>query len=155
MPRSSGRPRAAQTKITGGVMPAVMLRRMKTVGVADFNVGEMRKHCLSLARDCGRLLDELVAKGDFSEDWPYIRAFVPLQIRLVCEQIMWDRGGDWRQYVTGFRPVDRSIPGSGVLAKMDLEDLKIASPTAAKRFATQEALDRYRWAMYKKTTGRR
>ena len=41
----------------------------------------------------------------FQKEWKWIRLAVPLQLRLIVEQVLWDRGGDWRKLVTGFRPI--------------------------------------------------
>jgi hypothetical protein len=58
-----------------------------------------------LYRMTGAILDELSSYGDFSIIWPRCRVWFPLQFRLCAEQVMWDRGGAWRKYVTGFNPV--------------------------------------------------
>lgn len=42
----------------------------------------------------------------FAADWTLLRVFVPLQVRLATEQLLWQRGEPWRRLVTGFRPVD-------------------------------------------------
>ena len=41
----------------------------------------------------------------FEEDWKWLRLVVPLQLRLLVEQILWDKRGGWRDLVTGFGPV--------------------------------------------------
>ena len=41
----------------------------------------------------------------FEADWKWIRLTVPLQFRLLVEQILWDKRGGWRDLVTGFGPV--------------------------------------------------
>lgn len=41
----------------------------------------------------------------FQADWKWMRLMVPLQFRLLVEQVLWDLGGDWRKLVTGFRPI--------------------------------------------------
>ena len=41
----------------------------------------------------------------FQAEWKYMRLGVPLQFRLLVEQILWDMGLPWRNLVTGFNPV--------------------------------------------------
>lgn len=41
----------------------------------------------------------------FVQEWLYFRHTIPLQLRLICEQILFDEGYPWRQLVTGFKPV--------------------------------------------------
>ncbi len=41
----------------------------------------------------------------FQREWKWIRLWVPLQVRLFVEQVLWDMGGPWRKLVTGFRPI--------------------------------------------------
>lgn len=53
------------------------------------------------------LLDGYGGAAAFLEDWKWIRLAIPLQVRLAVEQMLWDRGGDWRKLVTGFSPVRR------------------------------------------------
>lgn len=45
----------------------------------------------------------------FQHDWVRARLFVPLQIRLAMEQILYERGGAYRTLVSGFGPAD--VPG--------------------------------------------
>ena len=42
---------------------------------------------------------------EFEADWKWVRLMVPLQLRLLVEQILWDKRGGWRDLVTGFGPV--------------------------------------------------
>lgn len=42
---------------------------------------------------------------EFEADWKWIRLVVPLQVRLLVEQLLWDKRGGWRDLVTGFGPV--------------------------------------------------
>ena len=58
---------------------------------------------------------------DFEEDWKWIRLVVPLQLRLMVEQILWDKAGGWRDLVTGFGPV------KGRRSKKRLSGAKAAS----------------------------
>ncbi len=68
---------------------------------------------LSVAADSGRavanqvraaLLKYSSAKA-FQRDWKWARLSVPLQIRLLVEQVLWEKDGDWRNLVTGFGPI--------------------------------------------------
>lgn len=69
--------------------------------------GSLVRKCEQVASASARLLDEIAAMGgNFNERWARVRSFLPLQVRLACEQVMWERGGGWRELVTGFRPVD-------------------------------------------------
>lgn len=38
--------------------------------------------------------------------WKVLRCWVPLQLRLAVEQVLYEKGGDWRRLVTGFRPIE-------------------------------------------------
>lgn len=49
-------------------------------------------------RDMGRYM--------FKEHWKVLRHWVSLQTRLAIEQVLWERGGFYRQLVSGFRPLD-------------------------------------------------
>ncbi len=42
---------------------------------------------------------------EFESDWKWTRLVVPLQVRLLVEQVLWDKRGGWRDLVTGFGPV--------------------------------------------------
>lgn len=59
-----------------------------------------------------RWVDEYPAVVDFQADWVRARLFVPLQIRLAMEQLLWERGGGYRSLVTGFGPA--TVPGGAV-----------------------------------------
>ena len=49
---------------------------------------------------------------EFEADWKWLRLAVPLQVRLITEQVLWDKRGGWRDLVTGFGPVKgRGAPG--------------------------------------------
>ncbi len=92
------------------------LNKARGVGSPEWyawaNVGVERhsnrlvRDAMSLYEETSQLLDEIETQGDFSIVWPRVRTWMPLQFRLCAEQVMWDRGGAWRRYVTGFRPVE-------------------------------------------------
>ncbi len=62
---------------------------------------EVRK-MVSLLR---KALEGYSGPREFEADWKWIRLVVPLQMRLLVEQILWDKRGGWRDLVTGFGPV--------------------------------------------------
>ena len=53
----------------------------------------------------GKLIEGYQSPREFEADWKWVRLVVPLQMRLMVEQILWDKKGGWRDLVTGFRPV--------------------------------------------------
>ena len=68
---------------------------------------------ISVAADTGRAVANQVrasllkynsAKA-FQKDWKWARLSMPLQARLLTEQVLWEKGGDWRKLVTGFGPI--------------------------------------------------
>jgi hypothetical protein len=82
----------------------------------------MVKAALGLFHTVGRFIDDLSAYADdngvgFGYIWTRVRAFVPLQIRLCAEQIFWDRGGEWRRYISGFSPI-KGAPGFGATVRI-------------------------------------
>lgn len=100
-----------------------------------------------------RLVDECVAMGSFAADWPKIRTFVPLQIRLVAEQIFWTRGGEFRKYVTGFKPVDL---GAGAGSSLPATRAQLAESITASETAkgTPQWQIRKKIAIAQKQVGR-
>ena len=50
----------------------------------------------------------------FREHWKWRRLLVPLQFRLICEQILWDMGLPWRSLITGFRAIEGAAGQTGV-----------------------------------------
>ncbi len=42
----------------------------------------------------------------FRSRWAYVRQLIPLQSRLLVEQILWSMGPPWRSLLTGFNPVE-------------------------------------------------
>jgi len=44
----------------------------------------------------------------FFYHWKIQRTFVPLQVRLAVEQILYDKGEPWRRLVSGFRPLTKA-----------------------------------------------
>jgi len=78
------------------------------------HVESMWNQAESLYEDTAAILDELAYLGNFKTVWPRCRVWFPLQFRLCAEQVMWDRGGEWRRYVTGFKPVT-DTPGSPIV----------------------------------------
>ncbi len=68
------------------------------------------RHLLrGLIGDANRILDNYDSVAGFEEDWKWVRIAIPLQVRLIVEQILWDRGGRWRELVTGFKPIAKKV----------------------------------------------
>lgn len=90
----------------GYMNPWLTSKQIETKGT-DVTVIALLRRTLGAARQVERLLDELeqtVGTVLFPRVWSYIRTQMSLQERLIAEQIFWDRGGRWRNYVTGFKP---------------------------------------------------
>ena len=51
---------------------------------------------------------------EFREHWKWRRILVPLQLRLVVEQMLWDMGLPWRSLITGFRAIEGDAGDTGV-----------------------------------------
>ncbi|MBV6343699.1 hypothetical protein [Candidatus Magnetobacterium casense] len=49
--------------------------------------------------------DPRVAILGFAYHWKLLRTFVPLQLRLAVEQVLYEKGGSWQRLITGFRPL--------------------------------------------------
>lgn len=41
----------------------------------------------------------------FKQDWRYFRLSIPLQMRLIVEQVLYDLGYPWRSLCSGFGPI--------------------------------------------------
>lgn len=84
----------------------------KRPGVSVFGRAGLRL-AVALGRSLADSVRDAVEEYDdprvFEKDWKYARLVVPLQIRLLIEQILWDKRGGWRDLVTGFNPVKRRI----------------------------------------------
>lgn len=50
-------------------------------------------------------LPEKYIRDAFTRDWKALRLRLPLQDRLVVEQVLYDKGGWHRKLVSGFRPI--------------------------------------------------
>ncbi len=61
----------------------------------------------SLIIDANNILDGYGTAHEFQEDWKWVRIAIPLQVRLIVEQILWDRGGSWKKLVTAFKPINK------------------------------------------------
>ncbi len=42
----------------------------------------------------------------FRSRWAYARQLLPLQLRLLLEQVLWSMGPPWRTLLTGFNPIE-------------------------------------------------
>lgn len=100
-------------------MKAISISSEYGVGIEGSDVAHMLKLAEELYVSTGGILDELDTLGDFQTVWPRCRVWFPLQFRLCAEQVMWDRGGQWRRYVTGFNPV--KVLGSATAGRISAE----------------------------------
>lgn len=78
-------------------------------------IGQALTHAAaSAARVAGRtakvFVEQYKTPRAFEGDWKWLRLSVPLQVRLLVEQVLWDKRGGWRDLVTGFGPV-KGRPG--------------------------------------------
>ena len=67
------------------------------------------------ARETARVTNQWISTYpsalNFGADWKWLRLEVPLQTRLFVEQVLWERGGEWRKLVTGFGPIKAGAGG--------------------------------------------
>lgn len=75
-------------------------------------MAEYVKQSMLIQREWERFVDSFeernryaLAVAGFIQIWKVLRLRLPLQDRLVVEQILWDKEGPWRQLVAGFRPI--------------------------------------------------
>ena len=52
------------------------------------------------------MLDEMTPE-EFQGEWQWARMLVPLQLRLIVEQVLWNRGRPWKDLITGFLPMKK------------------------------------------------
>lgn len=52
-----------------------------------------------------RLNGARIGFAAFRADWKYVRLWIDLQERLLVEQVLYDKGGYYRELVSGFRPI--------------------------------------------------
>ena len=69
---------------------------------------------LSFIAEAKRLIERYSAFEDFREHWKWRRLLIPLQLRLVVEQMLWDMGLPWRSLITGFRAIEGDAGQTGV-----------------------------------------
>lgn len=50
-------------------------------------------------------IDTYKSFNEFSAHWATLRNGIPLQARLMVEQVLWKKGGSYRALVSGFRPL--------------------------------------------------
>ena len=74
-----------------------------------FLEGLLIKQAAEIGRLAGKAARKFVnfweTPKEFERDWKWVRLIVPLQARLLVEQVLWDKRGGWRDLVTGFGPV--------------------------------------------------
>ena len=72
-------------------------------------VGWFSKGAMDEVRNTVNALKKLIegyrGPKEFEADWKWLRLMVPFQMRLLVEQVLWDKRGGWRDLVTGFGPV--------------------------------------------------
>ena len=127
--------------------------------IGDTCVRNLVKRSLEAARQVERIIDEMeenLGYEEFFKIWPYIRAQMSLQFRLIAEQIFWDRGGQWRRLVSGFKAVtttgSNAVTGSSV--EKDPRDI-ISPPAAAKDLAARQGLTAEQLVLKRKTFWRK
>lgn len=67
----------------------------------------------------------------FQRHWVRARLFVPLQIRLAMEQLLWELGGGYRNLITGFGPardVGNAVSGSGAPSERYARSSRVPYP---------------------------
>ena len=84
--------------------PAVL--NLLTGGLTRGVMDEVRK-VVAIWR---KTIESYSGPREFEADWKWLRLMVPLQVRLLVEQILWDKRGGWRDLVTGFGPVKGRRP---------------------------------------------
>lgn len=50
-------------------------------------------------------IDSYDSVNEFTAHWTTLRNGIPLQARLMVEQVLWKKGGVYRSLVSGFRPL--------------------------------------------------
>ena len=77
-------------------------------GTAGLSVALIRSSAQfgrELAGSVRRVLGSYDGPSAFQKDWKWARLLVPLQLRLLVEQVLWDKGEGWRKLITGFGPI--------------------------------------------------
>lgn len=59
----------------------------------------------------------------FAAQWRYLRLVVPLQVRLLIEQLLYEKGEPWRSLVRGFKPIDLGSVARGSTGSQGDSDL--------------------------------
>lgn len=77
--------------------------------VSGTTLGVLGRRAAEEARTVGKAMkayvDSYSNPQSFEADWIWLRLAVPLQVRLMVEQVLWNKRGGWRDLVTGFGPV--------------------------------------------------
>lgn len=98
---------------------------------------ELLNRCEEVYRNVGRLVDDIEKKGgDFGYRWSHVRTALPLQIRLIAEQIFYEKGGKYRQFVTGFKPMEglgAASVGSRVSSTTDTRSSAVPAQEVSRR----------------------
>lgn len=72
-----------------------------------------------------------VGKALFRRDWTFFRTWVPLQIRLAIEQILWNSFGEYRDLVSGFDPIGKKRGTSGTSAGSRAPTWNLGGPSGS------------------------
>lgn len=128
----------------------------------------MIARCFRLMARCERLIKDMenyakTHEVSFGLVWSRVRTFISLQVRLVVEQVLWERGGKWRTYVTGFGPVDvkRTLTESErtrdlgqTLGERRSEATRVGAISPTKQLVSYKATSGYKQKMTRKTAYR-
>ncbi len=82
-------------------------------GHFDGVIRDTRSHAATMRR---------IGFSAFRSRWAYVRQLLPLQSRLLVEQILWAMGPPWRSLLTGFNPIE--LGAVGVLVPFKEETLE-------------------------------
>ncbi len=77
-----------------------------------------------IIKDLTPLMEDEIRRAGwvgFRSRWAYVRQLLPLQGRLLIEQVLWAMGPPWRTLLTGFNPVE--LGAVGVLEPLAWEDV--------------------------------
>ncbi len=112
----------------GWSLPNQMRRGEGTV--TDF-AQQLERAAIIILREVGK---DAGSFRDFKTIWKWVRLGLPLQLRLGCEQLLWDTGGEFRTLITGFRAIEGDDGQQGVFGTLPSTE-KETTATTSRRFA--------------------